>query len=315
MRKTPFFLLSVFLTVVFSAVMIVCGVLHAKSRTAEPSQGKIYIELWHIDTFEGGTGSRAAFLNRISKQYEKNNNVCVTVKTQTVESASGFFAEGIYPDLLSYGNGVALPYEMLVKIYDKKPYEYAVPWCMGGYVRIVRKGINATKTILSVQENALSRIAAGYADVDLSGVTETPSNLAIYEFYKNKEAALIGTQRDLYRLENKGIDIEVTPLTAFNDLYQYVSVLSATDERAKAASMFAGYLLSEGVQAKLGGIGMRSFFFAVGDGAVSVLDGANYSLVTPPLIKKDEIVRLKKLSADFGKNRETIGSSLYKTEK
>lgn len=315
MRKTPFFLLSLILTAAFSAVMIVCGIKQSKNGSAAQSDEKIYIELWHIDTFEGGTGSRAAFLSAVAKQYEKNNRVCVTVKTQTALSAAEFFAKGIYPDLLSYGNGVALPYEMLVKIYGKNPYEYAVPWCMGGYVRIVRKGVNATKTILSVQDNALSLVAVGYEEMSLPNMAEVPSNLAIYEFYKNKEAALIGTQRDLYRLENKGIDIEVAPLTVFNDLYQYVSVLSVSGEKVKAANAFVGYLLSDGVQSKLSRIGMRSFFFSVGDGAVSVLDGVNYSLVTPPLIKKDELERLKKLSIDFSKNRETIGSSLYKTEK
>ena len=307
--------MSLIFTVAFSAVMIVCGVKQSKNGSVAQSDEKIYIELWHIDTFEGGTGSRAAFLSAVSKQYEKNNKVCVTVKTQTALSAAEFFAKGVFPDLLSYGNGVALPYEMLVKIYSRKPYEYAVPWCMGGYVRIVRKGVNATKTILSVQDNALSLVAAGFEEIDCADITEVSSNLAIYEFYKNKDVALIGTQRDLYRLENKGIDIEVAPLTVFNDLYQYVSVLSVSDERAKAANAFVGYLLSDGAQKKLSRIGMRSFFFTTDDGAVSVLDGVNYKLVTPPLIKKDELGRLKNLSTDFGKNREIIRSSLYKTKK
>lgn len=299
MRKTPFFILCILITSAF------CGVFFIP-RPIEKNTGKSkkYIELWHIDTFEGGTGSRAAFLNSIALEFERLTGIVVTVKTHTCESAEEFFLNGIVPDVLSFGNGIELPYQMLGKV-GEKPYEYAVPWCMGGYVAVSRNGEIIDRAIISVQKNTLSRLAVTASGVAVGLQTEeADSSLAIYDFYGDKHAMLIGTQRDLFRLENKGLDLEVKPLGVFNDLYQYYSILSSDDEKAAAALGFSKYLLSEKVQKRLNKIGMLSAFYSAEQSPVSVLDGVKYEYATYPLMKNDMLKKLKSYSIEQPFNDE-----------
>lgn len=309
MRRVPFFLLSAVLAAASFFAVFACG-FYKKEDDCAPR--KRYLELWHVDGFEGGTGSRAAFLRSISAEYEKKYGVCVTVKTQTEQSVAEFFARGIFPDILSYGNGVQPPYAMLRKTGRQEPYDYALPWCAGGYVAISRKGAAADKAIISVQKHTLPRLAVFFSDIKLSeGIVEVDSVNAVYEFYADKNALLIGTQRDLYRLEGKGFDLDVAPLCGFNDIYQYVSVISEDGKRARQAVEFIDYLTCEGVQARLKKIGMRScFFWADGDLPISVFNGVKMRLATPPLITADELKKLVALSKEPKKNADEITAKL-----
>jgi len=309
MRKTPFFLFAGILSaVLFSAVFF----LPKYKNGGNDSTPRKYAELWHIETFEGGTGSRAAFLNSVSREYLKKKNVLITVKIQTPLSAKKLFDEGIYPDLLSYGNGTELPYGMLRAFGNKKVY--ADVWCAGGYVAVSRKGKEIDEVIISEQKNTLPRLAIGFNDPKLLSYESiaVSSELAVYEFYKKERAMLIGTQRDLYRLENKGLDLEIKPLGEYCDLFQYLSVLSPSDDAAVTAAGFAAYLLCEDVQARLGKIGMLSATYRISDSGqpVSALADEKHRIVTPPLIKSDELEKLKTLSADFEKNKETVEGML-----
>ena len=300
MRKTPFFILCIILTLAF------CGVFFI-AKPSDGAQGvkseKQYVELWHVDMFEGGTGSRASFLNGISKEFEKISGICVTVKTQTPLGISELFGKGIFPDAISFANGAELPYPMLRKVY-KKPYEYAAPWCMGSYAAISRKGETINRVVIAEQKNALASLAVRFSSADneflkgngLKNCEKVPSNNAVYELYNDKHAMIIGTQRDLYRLENKGLDLEITPLGGFNDLYQYYSILSADDKKAVAAAKFCEYLLSEKVQSRLGRIGMLSAFFKTSDMPIAVLDGVKYDYCTYPLTDNDRLSKLRRLA-------------------
>lgn len=302
MRKTPFFILCILITSAF------CGVFFIPRPTAKKQvKSKQYIEVWHIDTFEGGTGSRPAFLNKVAKEFEKQTDVVVTVKTQTILSATEFFAKGIIPDAVSFGNGVELPYQQLVKL-GEKPYEYAVPWCIGGYVAVSRKGEKPERAVLATQNNTLGRIALNASGI-VGGlpVEEFSSSAAVYELYGDKHVMLIGTQRDLYRLENKGLDLDIKPLGVFNDLYQYYSVLSSDDKKAAAALTFSEYLLSEKVQKQLNGIGMHSLFYPAGQSPIDVFDGVKYEYATFPLIKNDSLKKLKGYAAEQPFNDEIKG--------
>lgn len=309
MRRVPFFLLSAVLAAASFFAVFACGFYKKENDYA---LRKRYLELWHIDGFEGGTGSRAAFLRSICAEYEKKCGVCVTVKAQTEQSVADFFARGIYPDVISYGGGIEPPYAMLGKTGRREPYEYALPWCAGGYVAISRKGAAADKAIISVQKHTLPRLAVFFSDIKLpEKVVEVDSANAVYEFYADKNAVLIGTQRDLYRLEGKGFDLDVSVLCGFNDIYQYVSIISEDDERARQAVDFIEYLTCEGVQARLKKIGMRSCFFRTeGDLPISVFNGAKVRLATPPLITADELKKLGALSKDPQKNADEITAKL-----
>lgn len=313
MRRVPFFLLSVVFAAASFFIVFACGFYEKEDDSV---LGKRYLELWHIDCFEGGTGSRYAFLRGVSVEYEKKCGVCVTVKSHTEQSVAEFFARGIYPDIISYGNGVEPPYAMLRKTGRSAPYDYALPWCAGGYVAVSRKGAAVDKTIVSVQRHTLPRLAVFFSKTALpEKVVEVDSANAVYEFYADKKAVLIGTQRDLYRLEGKGLDLNVTPLCGYNDIYQYASVISEDGERARSAVDFIDYLTCESVQARLKKIGMRSNFFrSEGELPISVFNGVKERLATPPLITADELKRLGALSQEAQKNADEISGRLITLE-
>lgn len=64
------------------------------------------LSLWHTDTFEGGKGSRAAFLKRVAAEYgKKNRGVAVLVSSYSAEGLQAAFLKGETPDLLSFGIG------------------------------------------------------------------------------------------------------------------------------------------------------------------------------------------------------------------
>ena len=68
------------------SVFIAVPALTAKSSSPQSRSG--IVRLWNIDTFEGGKGSRSAFLNRISAAYEKaHDGVYIMVSSYTAEGS------------------------------------------------------------------------------------------------------------------------------------------------------------------------------------------------------------------------------------
>ena len=61
-----------------------------KNNPFSSGQYKTVLTVWHIDTFEGGTGSRADFLSSSLKPLS-NDGVVTFVKTQTTESMEKAF--------------------------------------------------------------------------------------------------------------------------------------------------------------------------------------------------------------------------------
>ena len=78
-----------------------------KNKENVSEEYKCILTLWHIDTFEGGVGSRKQFLHNIAKNFEKKNKgVFIMVTSYTLEGVKQQFKKGNYPDILSYGNGI-----------------------------------------------------------------------------------------------------------------------------------------------------------------------------------------------------------------
>ena len=65
------------------------------------------LNLWHVETFEGGCGSRANFLKKRAIEFEsKNKGVLVSVQTYTPEQVVQKLNDGAKFDLISYSYGV-----------------------------------------------------------------------------------------------------------------------------------------------------------------------------------------------------------------
>lgn len=314
MKRTSFFLLSVFLTA--AAVLALCFSANKINYGESSLAQRKYLELWHIDTFEGGTGSRRAFLEKTAALYQKRKNVCVTVKSQTVMSAEQNFALGIYPDLISFGNGVELPCDMLADLEQADVKAdignrcYAAVWCMGGYVKIYRDGVKINGLILSEQPYTLSNLACALSGESLPVKITEQSDKAIYSFYKNQDLALIGTQRDLYRLQNKGITYKTQVLQGYNDLYQYISVLAKDETSVEESRLFIRFLLSDERLSNLSSIGMLTPNATATEQPLCALNGISCMYATSAFIKREQIQSLKKQANDFASHRESIINAL-----
>ncbi len=247
---------------------------YVEKKFDNAKQYKSIITLWHIDTFEGGTGSRAEFLLARAGEFEKKNDgVFVMVVNHTKQSAEKSYADGLYPDIISYGYG-AVP-ENPLKTNEKTGFPYAVydgncyasVWCRGGYVILANKEIPADKklnnVVVSQGEYNAPLVAAALDGYLLTKPEITSPTEAYYKFITGAADYLIGTQRDINRLISRNATAIVVGLEKYNDLYQYISVTATDSDKKLYACAYVDYVLSETSQKKLYKIGMASAYYTV----------------------------------------------------
>ena len=272
------------------------------------------VELWNIDCFEGGTGSKASFLSARAIEYEKNNQgFYVMVKNMTVEEFLLAISQNQMPTMISFSGGVAKDFENLLqpleksfainsnvldsaKIADKL---CAVGWCHGGYALIstmqkvpmleydklhnlsLASGTITTskkgqqKITYSLVFGAKNTNPVGAYQKECGELTNSQTafskdcyNKTAYQAYcdfvENKANILLGTQRDISRIENRKsqgkIDNVVYEfLGGQTDLVQYVGLTTKVDGQEKEQCLcFIDYLVSDIAQSKLANIGMFS---------------------------------------------------------
>lgn len=225
------------------------------------AEARTVVRVWNVDTFEGGKGSRTSFLKSVARTMQGEAYYLVT--SYTLEGARAAFEEGEAPDVLSFGVGLSEFTEKLLPLSGEMAEGavsggemggdvLAVPWCMGGYYLFVLSDFAGEgRTAVSVGGENLSCVAAG-----LEGIRgEEAESLAAYTgFLSGKYRYLLGTQRDICRFSARGVQVEMRPLLKYNDLFQYVGILSA--EKREEAEAFAYALLSPETQGRLSEIGM-----------------------------------------------------------
>ena len=78
-----------------------------KVKVVEQNAQPIILTLWHVDSFEGGVGSRADWLKKRALEFEKTHKgVYVDVVKLTYSQLTQKLAEGRPFDLVSFGVGV-----------------------------------------------------------------------------------------------------------------------------------------------------------------------------------------------------------------
>ncbi len=250
-----------------------------------------FLELWEIDTFEGGSASRARYLEKQAFGYQnKNKQVYVIVRTVSREQALSLLSQGSRPDLISFGIGAGDIIEAMCQpINLASPIRndlsaggrvdgelLAAPWCMGGYVLCSERKLDSIQpdtfaTIREQSERAVIGTGLAYnlpalaLPQDCRKYVERKdyTQYSAYEAYLkgNEFDVLLGTQRDFFRLNNKtklGVidSINYQFLAGYTDLIQYLAI-TATDERQIAqATGFIDYVTSAEIQKKLATIGM-----------------------------------------------------------
>ncbi len=254
------------------------AVIFFPERQSAAAESRI-VTIWNVDTFEGGRGSRTSFLKTVARRAEKElDGVRFLVTSYTVEGAEAAFGAGSYPDLLSFGVGLssfaerclALPYSFAGGMLDGACR--AVPWCKGGYFLFSLDGdfAAAGETAISVGGKNLPALSAGYASI---AGTETDSQAAYTGFLSGKFRYLLGTQRDICRFASRNMQVASRPLPAYNDLFQYISVLSP--RHREDCFTFLDILLGKETEKTLGSIGMFAVEEGSGERTVNVFsDGA-----------------------------------------
>ena len=230
-------------------LLLAAAVIVFVPQKSEKAETRTVVRVWNIDTFEGGKGSRTAFLKSVARELKGEAYYLVT--SYTPEGALSAFAEGDAPDVLSFGvRLLPLPYSFAGGELGGKTLAY--PWCMGGYYLFSLTDFEGEgRTVLSVGGENLPAVAAR-----LEGISgeETESVAAYTGFLSGKYRYLLGTQRDVCRFQARGVSVQARPLTKYCDLYQYIGILSS--EKRDASLAFVEALLSPEVQGRLSQIGM-----------------------------------------------------------
>lgn len=273
--------LSRILTITLSVFCILFTVFVGAEKIGEekqftkPVEYKGVLNLWHIETFEGGHGSRKQFLLDVASSFEKENDgVLVMVISHTENSANEALNSGEKPDMISYGAGTIYTdvkeinnvHSFIGGMVEEK--SYAIPWCKGGYVLFENPKYNdktsRQKSVMvskSIKNLPLLNLCLK-EDLVVSDMVNVKTPLDAYvEFVNGKHKYFLGTQRDVVRFSNRGFNVESKVLTEFNDLYQYISLSSDDEIKTIYSEKFINHLLSEKIQKKLYKISMFSEFY------------------------------------------------------
>ncbi len=255
----------------------------------EPS-ANIVLDMWHIESFEGGNSARKTFLDKLFNKFNKQNTgVFISLKVMDVEQYN-INIQYSTPDIISFTNvcdGVenyltTLPRtEKLSKafiesvVYDDTIICY--PYMLGRYC-LISYNDNAVNNLCGeIVERKNKKIFPLGFSADVGSVQALASNNINYNsnakiyntqydnykaFLKKETTTILGSQRDVHRLKNREqngtIDnLYYTYLDGYTDLVQYIGV-TKTCKNIDIAKKFADYVLSDDAQDMLSSIGMFS---------------------------------------------------------
>ncbi len=302
-------LVSIGLIAVWLITVSVSAFLIFRSKKSGEKEETIILELWQLDMVEGGKGSRRNYLLSAAEEFEKNRNVLLTVVSQTPECAEEMFKKGIYPDMISYSQGLhgILPLCESLHGYRSaygggyKNAVYALPWALGGYFLIKREGVEEpTEVFVSKCDYNLPLLAAYLEGITLKNPTEMPPEQSYYAFLQSKNSALLGTQRDLYRLTNKDIPLKVTPLEKYTDILQYISVIKGDKRKVALCKEFVK-ILYEKSQKDINQLGLASPYNnekIVDNGPIALLFPIKYKMTTSAFCSIDTIEEINSVLKD-----------------
>lgn len=246
------------------------------------------LTLWQIDSFEGGRGSRAEYLRSLAHDYAKTANVYIEVTALSSDAARTNISAGVVPDIISYGAGFYGIESLVSEGYGKA-------WCRGAYCLIALSGtdfssVSTANTVINEGKDNLVSVAALFSG--LQGADYAAPTSAYVSLISGEYDFLLGTQRDVIRLQTRGESFEVKPLPEFNDLYQYISVLTRDGEKAAVAEEYINYVLLHGES--LTRIGMLCDGETLYSDEMHALEGVDFSYTIPAVASSGAVDEIKK---------------------
>ena len=213
--------------------------LYSKKEDAKAIDENTALSIWQIDSFEGGKGSRAGYLQSVGNEFSNKENCYINVVSLSAEAARLNLSDGKIPDIISYGAGT---YGIESCISN-----YAV-WCRGNYCLLTLdtnsdfSDVNAENTVINTGKDNFSGAVALLCGL-LNAKTEN-STAAYVKLINGDYKYLLGTQRDIFRLKTRNVSFSVKALTVFNDLYQNISITTGC-KNTVYAQKYVEYLLSK----------------------------------------------------------------------
>lgn len=212
-----------------------------KSVSGDGERGMKVLALWQIDSFEGGKGSRAQYLQNKANEYFDGRDCYVKVTSLSADAAQQNMESGNVPDMISYGAG----FYGLDKYVNTSDFAYK-SWCRGGYCLLTLSedgfdGVNAQNTVINEGKDNLAKTCALLSG--LGGAQFANPTSAYVSLINGSYKYLLGTQRDIYRLKTRGVAFSVKPITVFNDLYQNISILT-NGEKYEWCIEFIDYIMA-----------------------------------------------------------------------
>lgn len=210
---------------------------------------KVVLTLCHVETFEGGSASRAGFLKRQAEKFNKqNNNFFVTVTAMSMEEFELNICQGYAADIYSFGTGAGGNLLGKMKVLDEQEVIredlqknarvngeiYAYPYMLSGYAAISYESLTSQdeslqgkltasgqgkKTIGGVvlgggMNNAAKALCCSKICLSEKDVTMKETSYAAYaEFLKKNTKSLVGTARDVARVKNREQNGGISPCT------------------------------------------------------------------------------------------------------
>ena len=241
------------------------------------------LEIWHIESFEGGSVSRQVWLEKRGIDFSKKYEGCyVVVKTMTKEQVLLNLENGKYPNMFSFSIGLGETVLDSLSEYNGGIYTrddltnggvvnnkvFAVPYMLGGYSIFSKNEItqnleNASFGDKDYNNFAISLAVSNYKISKNETVTDIDSFTAYDKYINNKITTLIGTQRDSYRINNriengKMTNENISHLGKYSDLIQYIGVCKCGAKEYKMCVKFIEFLQSKEIQSTLSNISMFS---------------------------------------------------------
>ena len=258
-------------------------------KSNEENNDKSVLQLWQIDSFEGGKGSRADYLQKKGNAFSKEYGAYVTVTALSAEAAVLNLENGNIPDLISYGAGIC-GLESYIGSFTT--------WCHGGYCLLAVDAnadftnVNAENTVINSGKNNYTSAAAMFYGLQ-NAEYEKPSG-AYVKLINGDYKYLLGTQRDIFRLKTRGVGFTVKPVTEFNDLYQNISVVDKS-ANFSVAQRFVGYLMSH--RDDVNKLGLMTESSGLYDDEMKVMEGLDYECKVVAPVNKQTKERLENIIA------------------
>ena len=281
----------------------------------KPTEHERILTLWHVETFEGGVGSRGDFITGRAVEFGKKGRH-VLAKTHTIESAKESLKKGEKPDLVSFGIGadfvVPMAKRVTLTVAGEKVKSRAFVWAQGGYFLFRKSGDETPIKTLTISDGGknLPLGAANLTGVKYENIETVKSTDAYLKLISGNTDAMIGTQRDIRRFTVKNFAYTATPLEKYNDLYQYVAITTDDEDKLPTAKAFAEYLLSEKTAKKISSLYMIPRYFSLTDSPLQSYDASKNEKTISPFIS---LLNLETLKEDL-QNSSALKEKCYSFE-